>query len=63
MNLLKCPHCGVKLGAFLYADACPRCHEVLEHNQAKLTRLRPKVTKKRSWPVQIFFSLVRFVES
>jgi len=59
----KCPHCGVKLGNFLYADACPHCQQVLEHNQAKLTPARAKVTKTRSWPVQIFFSLVRFVES
>ena len=59
----KCPHCGVKLGDFLYADACPRCHQVLEYNQAKLTPVREKMKKTRSWPVQTFFSLVRFVES
>ena len=59
----KCPDCGVKLGDFLYADACPHCHEVLEHNQVRLIPVREKVTKTRSWPAQIFFSLVRFVES
>ena len=59
----KCPHCGVRLGDFIYADACPHCHEVLEHNQAKLTPVREKITKTRSWPVRTFFSLVRFVES
>ena len=51
------------LGDFLYADACPRCHQVLEYNQAKLTPVREKMKKTRSWPVQTFFSLVRFVES
>ena len=60
----KCPHCGVGLGDFLYADACPHCHEVLEYNnQARLTPAHEKVTKTRSWPVQAFFGLVRFVES
>ena len=60
----KCPHCGARLGDFLYADACPHCHEVLEHNnQAKLKPAHAKVTKTRSWPVRTFFSLVRFVES
>jgi hypothetical protein len=59
----KCPHCGVKLGNFLYADACPRCHEMLERNLPKLIPLREKIAKARSWPVQAFFSLMRFVES
>ena len=60
----KCPHCGVRLGDFFYADACPHCHEVLEHNnQARLTPVRAMVTKTRSWPVRAFFGLVRFVES
>jgi len=60
----KCPHCGVRLGDFLYADACPQCHEALEHNN--MARLKPaheKVTKTRSWAVRAFFSLVRLVES
>ena len=60
----KCPHCGVRLGDFFYADACPHCHEVLEHNnQARLTPVRAMVAKTRSWPVRAFFGLVRFVES
>ena len=60
----KCPHCGVRLGDFFYADACPHCHEALEHNsQARLTPVREKVTKTRAWPVRAFFGLVRFVES
>jgi hypothetical protein len=64
MNLSKCPHCGVKLGNFLYAEACPRCHGVLEHNsQTRLTPVREEITEMRSWPVRAFFSLVRFVES
>jgi hypothetical protein len=63
MNISRCPHCGVQLGNFLYADECPRCHEVLEHNQARLEPLREKITKTISWPVRAFFSVVRFVES
>ena len=59
----KCPHCGVRLGDFLYADACPHCHEVLEHNQAKPAAVGEKKTKTRLWPVRAFFSVVRFVES
>jgi hypothetical protein len=60
----KCPHCGVRLGDFLYADACPHCHELLEYNnQARLKPAREKVTKTGSWPVRAFFSLVRLVES
>ena len=60
----KCPHCGVKLGNFLYADACPYCHEVLDHNnQANLVPARATVAKTGSWPVRAFFGLVRFVES
>ena len=64
MNLSKCPHCGVRLRDFLYADACPHCHEVLKHNnQPRLTPVREKITKTRAWPVRTFFSLVRLVES
>jgi hypothetical protein len=64
MNKSKCPHCGLKLGNFLYADACPRCHEELKHN-TKLQVLVPKhdTQKAKSWPVLLFFRLVRLVES
>jgi hypothetical protein len=58
----KCPHCGVKLGDFLYADACPRCHEVLENNQVKRSAAK-KIARPRSWPIRAFFAMVRFVES
>jgi hypothetical protein len=63
MSKQQCPHCGVRLGDYFYADACPHCHEVLEHNQTKLTPVREKIAKTRSWPVRTFFGLVRFVES
>ena len=59
----KCPHCGVKLGDFLYADACPHCHEVLTHNLPMHTQVHLKVATAKSWPVRAFFSIVRFVES
>ncbi len=59
----KCPHCGVKLGDFLYADACPHCHEVLKHNLTMHTPVRRRVATAKSWPVRAFFSIVRFVES
>jgi len=63
MFMEKCPRCGVKLGDFLYADACPHCHEVLKHNIAMHTPVHVKVAKAKSWPVRGFFSIVRFVES
>ena len=59
----KCPHCGFKLGDFLYADACPHCHEVLRANLPMHTSAQAKVVTAKSWPVRAFFSVVRFVES
>jgi hypothetical protein len=59
----KCPICGVKLGNYLYADACPHCHEVLRRNLADPTPVHAKVAKMRSWPVRAFFSVRDFVES
>ena len=60
----RCPHCGVKLGRFLYADACPHCHEVLEYNnQARLTSARETKIRPRSWLVRAFFGIMRVVES
>ena len=60
----KCPHCGVKLGNFAYADACPLCHEELSHNR-NATLLTPKQDSRMAqpWPVRIFTRLLRFVES
>jgi len=64
MNKLRCPHCGIKLGNFLYADACPHCHEELKHNTRPMIPTPKKNPKKaRSWPVRIFFKIVRLVES
>lgn len=59
----KCPHCGVKLGDFLYADVCPYCQAVLKHNLATATPVQAKIARVRSFPERIFFRLVRFVES
>jgi hypothetical protein len=64
MSKSRCPLCGIKLGNFLYADACPSCHEELKHNTAPLLAAKKKDPQRRkSWPVRIFLSLVRFVES
>ena len=59
----KCPYCGVKLGNFLYADACPHCHEVLKANLPMYIPADVKVAGPKSWPVRAFFRVVRFVES
>jgi hypothetical protein len=59
----KCPHCGVKLGDFLYADACPHCHEVLKHNLPIHAPLDVKVARAKAWPVRVFFTVRDFVES
>jgi len=64
MNRSKCPHCGVKLGNLLYADACPHCHEELKHNTQPLMPAHPKNLRKVPWwPRRVFFCIVRFVES
>jgi hypothetical protein len=64
MYKFKCPHCGIKLRNFLYADVCPYCHEELEHNTTPLiTVLKPDLQKPKSWPVRLFSRLVRLLES
>jgi hypothetical protein len=64
MNKSKCPHCGLKLGNFLYADACPHCHEELKHNTKPPDAGNKKSLHKEGvWPVRLFFGIVRFVES
>jgi hypothetical protein len=64
MNQSRCPHCGVKLGNFLYADACPRCHEELKHNTKLLVPTKKKdPLKAKVWPVRIFLGIMRFVET
>jgi hypothetical protein len=60
----NCPHCGFKLGNFLYADACPSCKAELTFNTRQL--ITAPVTdsgRVRSWPVRVFFRAVRLVES
>ena len=64
MNRSQCPHCGVKLGNFLYADACPHCHEELKHNTKPLLPPPKKDPhREQSWVARTFFGIVRFVES
>ena len=58
----KCPECGFKLGDFLYADACPSCHEILKQNRVDLAPIK-KVPGPRSWPVRAFLTVVHFIES
>lgn len=62
MNRSKCPHCGEKLGNFLYADACPLCHEALARNHARPST-PPKAARPSPWPVRAFFAMMRVVES
>jgi hypothetical protein len=64
MKKFKCPHCGVKLGNFLYAYECPYCHEELKHNTRLLVSVVPKDPHKvKSWPVRLFFRAVGLLES
>lgn len=64
MNKSRCPYCGIKLGNFLYADACPHCHEELKHNTRPMSLVRKKNAPKAPlWPVRIVFRIVRLVES
>lgn len=51
------------MGNFLYADACPHCHEVLKNNLPMHASVHLKVATARSWPVRAFFRIVSFVES
>ena len=63
MNRSKCPHCQQKLGDFLYADACPRCHKVLKHNQPRESAAKPGVAKPGSWPARALARFMPFMES
>ena len=64
MNRSRCPHCGVKLGNFMYADACPHCHEELKRNTRPLIPARKKAPHKtQPWLIRGFLSIVRLVES
>lgn len=64
MNKSRCPHCGIKLGNFLYADACPHCGEELTQNTKALIPAQKKTTQSvQPWLIRSFFGLVRMVES
>ena len=64
MNRSRCPHCGVKLGNFLYADACPHCHHELEYNKMIPTSALANVpSAEKAWLIRLFLRVVRFVES
>ena len=56
----KPPEYGFKLDDFLYADACPNCHEALKHNQAKPANVIKKLPGPRSWPVRVFLHLAYY---
>lgn len=64
MNRSRCPHCGIKLGNFQYADACPHCREELKYNTQPLVPARKKdLQRMQPWLVRSFFGIVRLVES
>jgi len=60
-------HFGVivaKPGAFLYADACPHCHQQLAHNTVRLSSAPVNVSHQaKAWPIRLFLAAVRLVES
>jgi hypothetical protein len=61
MNITQCPHCGVKLGNFLYADACPHCHEELKHNTRPLAPgTKPDPQKARPWLVRMLTGVLQY---
>jgi hypothetical protein len=63
-HITKCPHCKLKLGDFLWADACPHCHKELEHNTRVAVSAPPKdPLRTRAWPIRLFRRIVRLVES
>lgn len=64
MNRTRCPHCGIKMGDFLYAHACPNCREELTHNKARVEVDRKDHTpQKQLWPVRLLNRVLRFIES
>lgn len=64
MNTTRCPHCGGRLGRFLYADACPHCHHELAHNTRILVSA-PVVTPHAhtSWPYRLARGVIKLIES
>lgn len=64
MNITRCPYCGVKLGNFLYADACPQCGEELKQNTKPLVATRKSDQPRVDWwPMQLLHRVMRLVES
>lgn len=64
MNKSLCPNCGVRLGNFRYADACPYCHQELAHNTRPLIGVPPHdPNRKAAWPVRLMSTIRRIVES
>lgn len=63
MTKTRCPHCGGKLGQYLYADACPACRQELEHNTRELVAAPVRDPHRvRAWPVRLVQAIVRVVE-
>ena len=61
MSQSKCPHCGVKLGSFRYADACPHCHKELKYNTSPLLpAAKPELPKARSWLVRTLTGVLQY---
>jgi hypothetical protein len=64
MNKSKCPHCGVKLGNFAYAEVCPFCFDDIEYNSKPLLSAPVANPQREKAPlIQLFRTVVRFVES
>lgn len=64
MHVSKCPHCGAKLGNYLYADACPHCHHELLHNTRPLVPAAAIHARQHTaWPFRLLRNFVRLVES
>ena len=64
VSISKCPDCAVRLGNFLYADACPHCGAELKHNtRPLLSAPKQDIEKPKAWPIRMFLNLARFVES
>lgn len=63
MNLSKCPYCGVKLGNYRYADACPKCHKQLQHRIKQPVRISMRRSPKANSPLgRMFLSVRNWVE-
>ena len=61
MNKSKCPRCGVKLGNFRYADACPNCREELKHNtQPLLPGPKPGPQPPKPWLVRWLTGVLQY---